>query len=254
VCDRCSNARAAAAEAAAAAAEAAAAAAAAGYGDEDDEAVMTGDGDDDGYGDEDYGWESYGMSFALSFAGAGVDYGRSDEYEGNLRLEALMGGSVQFAANDIERAAPLVPGDAEAGCREAMGVCPVCLESAPDLPRLRRASGCGHAFCAPCIERWLDANISCPVCKHDVTEGAGGGRRMVTDERPAVDVSGLDGLTSALGGLSAGVLDAIRGAAEGGGDGFHHTGSALRILLGANWTTGLPNAVADGAAGAGAGA
>jgi hypothetical protein len=42
--------------------------------------------------------------------------------------------------------------------------CAICQEAGPALTdplRLR----CGHVFCSPCIERWLDRSAACPTCR-----------------------------------------------------------------------------------------
>ncbi|KAL4451793.1 hypothetical protein ABPG75_007455 [Micractinium tetrahymenae] len=33
--------------------------------------------------------------------------------------------------------------------------------------------GCGHTFCEPCIETWLDKGTTCPVCRKPISEGSG---------------------------------------------------------------------------------
>jgi len=48
--------------------------------------------------------------------------------------------------------------------------CPVCLceyEEGDD----RMLLPCMHGFHAPCIRKWLEQNVKCPVCKADVREG-----------------------------------------------------------------------------------
>ena len=38
--------------------------------------------------------------------------------------------------------------------------CPVCLDAATAI-----TTACGHAFCATCIETWVKANPTCPMCR-----------------------------------------------------------------------------------------
>lgn len=33
--------------------------------------------------------------------------------------------------------------------------------------------GCGHTFCEPCIETWLDKGTTCPVCRKPISDGSG---------------------------------------------------------------------------------
>ena len=49
--------------------------------------------------------------------------------------------------------------------------CPVCLEDfGPD--RRARGLGCGHGFCQPCLDRWLESNNTCPVCRAPTSSAA----------------------------------------------------------------------------------
>jgi pyruvate/2-oxoglutarate dehydrogenase complex dihydrolipoamide acyltransferase (E2) component len=54
------------------------------------------------------------------------------------------------------------PARAEA---EEEDVCAICFEL-PSPPA--RLEGCSHAFCAPCIERWVGRCSKCPLCKREV--------------------------------------------------------------------------------------
>ncbi|VFQ75752.1 unnamed protein product [Cuscuta campestris] len=44
--------------------------------------------------------------------------------------------------------------------------CPICLTEFEAHEWLRRLSWCLHAFHAACIDRWLDGNETCPVCRY----------------------------------------------------------------------------------------
>lgn len=54
--------------------------------------------------------------------------------------------------------------------------CPVCLEDLPEEGSPQRALlRCGHTFCAPCVDKWLERSRACPVCRADaVRDGSVG--------------------------------------------------------------------------------
>ena len=212
---------------------------------EDDERERVGDGaggdggdggDGGGYysGGDDDDTGPYGQVWSHSWVqtwdnggAAHLLFGGDDDYDENIRLQAMMGGDVLVGAEDVELAAPLAPdGAAE------MGSCPVCMDTAAEVPSVRRAHGCGHLFCGPCIERWLGGSVACPVCKNDVTAGGGGGRRAMAD-RAAPAPSSASAFAALTGDQAA--------TAE---HGFHHLGMMLQILA-----TALRPAEGDGAAG-----
>ena len=39
--------------------------------------------------------------------------------------------------------------------------CPVCFENREEIQKL----DCGHSFCKPCINTWLEAHNTCPCCR-----------------------------------------------------------------------------------------
>jgi hypothetical protein len=63
---------------------------------------------------------------------------------------------------------------------EAMGMCPICLESlsGTDIedqgqeddvsPRTAIKLNCGHVFHRECLHEWLHKNMSCPICRETV--------------------------------------------------------------------------------------
>ena len=78
-------------------------------------------------------------------------------------------GTVPVGVSDINAVTDLVaarecPGDA---------VCTICRETlnhaGADTP-VRRIRRCQHAYCAECIERWLQRNKKCPMCRLAVDE------------------------------------------------------------------------------------
>jgi hypothetical protein len=44
--------------------------------------------------------------------------------------------------------------------------CPICLED--DDTAVWKETPCGHRFHGRCVERWLHAKGSCPMCRHQV--------------------------------------------------------------------------------------
>uniref|UniRef100_A0A0D9XYX4 RING-type E3 ubiquitin transferase n=1 Tax=Leersia perrieri TaxID=77586 RepID=A0A0D9XYX4_9ORYZ len=56
-------------------------------------------------------------------------------------------------------------GGGGAGAREQ---CAVCIAAVKEGDTVRRLPACGHAFHAPCVDSWLRAHATCPVCRADV--------------------------------------------------------------------------------------
>ncbi|XP_020552631.1 putative RING-H2 finger protein ATL21A isoform X2 [Sesamum indicum] len=44
--------------------------------------------------------------------------------------------------------------------------CPICLEEYKESERLRRIHNCHHCFHACCLDKWLQTEITCPVCRN----------------------------------------------------------------------------------------
>ncbi|XP_008782069.1 RING-H2 finger protein ATL56-like isoform X6 [Phoenix dactylifera] len=57
--------------------------------------------------------------------------------------------------------------------------CAVCLEGFRKGERCRALPGCGHAFHAPCIDRWLVRSPACPICRRGVAAAAVVPDRMI---------------------------------------------------------------------------
>uniref|UniRef100_A0A0D9XYX5 RING-type domain-containing protein n=1 Tax=Leersia perrieri TaxID=77586 RepID=A0A0D9XYX5_9ORYZ len=70
------------------------------------------------------------------------------------------------------------------GLGEEEEECAVCIAAVKEGETARRLPACGHAFHAPCIDGWLRAHATCPVCRADVkvavvVVGGGGGGAAV---------------------------------------------------------------------------
>ena len=95
----------------------------------------------------------FGSAFAWSVYQTYEERRRREDYAAATRqlqvVEDLRDGSGAFAAES----------------------CPVCLEDfGPD--RRARGLGCGHGFCQPCLDRWLESNNTCPVCRAPTSSAA----------------------------------------------------------------------------------
>eukprot|EP01130_Rhizamoeba_saxonica_P017546 TRINITY_DN8530_c0_g1_i1.p1 TRINITY_DN8530_c0_g1~~TRINITY_DN8530_c0_g1_i1.p1 ORF type:complete len:390 (+),score=94.56 TRINITY_DN8530_c0_g1_i1:25-1194(+) len=62
--------------------------------------------------------------------------------------------------------------------------CPICLEDFEEDTDTKLLP-CGHSFCSPCIDRWLEETPTCPICRFDLRnrdrDGSGpynGGEKM----------------------------------------------------------------------------
>ena len=101
------------------------------------------------------------------------DLGDGDlSYEELLDLEERMGGPVARGASaSVIEALPETrhragKGAGGAGPTSAES-CSVCLEEYAEGDRMRTLP-CGHQFHSRCIDRWLQNNRACPICKKDV--------------------------------------------------------------------------------------
>jgi len=48
--------------------------------------------------------------------------------------------------------------------------CAVCQDSLTSEQEGRKLNACGHWFHRGCIDTWLNTNVNCPVCRHDIRE------------------------------------------------------------------------------------
>ncbi|XP_040385846.1 RING-H2 finger protein ATL79-like [Oryza brachyantha] len=75
---------------------------------------------------------------------------------------------------DVDAAIPAFEyrkGSSSGGAAEQ---CAVCISVARRGETVRRLPACGHAFHAPCIDGWLRAHATCPMCRADVKVAGGG--------------------------------------------------------------------------------
>lgn len=52
--------------------------------------------------------------------------------------------------------------------------CAICQDVLQPEQEGRKLNACGHWFHKSCIDTWLDGNVHCPVCRHDIREPAAG--------------------------------------------------------------------------------
>lgn len=50
--------------------------------------------------------------------------------------------------------------------------CAICQDVLQSDQEGRKLNACGHWFHKHCIDTWLEGNVHCPVCRHDIREPA----------------------------------------------------------------------------------
>jgi hypothetical protein len=50
--------------------------------------------------------------------------------------------------------------------------CAICQDVLQPEQEGRKLNACGHWFHKSCIDTWLEGNVHCPVCRHDIREPA----------------------------------------------------------------------------------
>jgi len=50
--------------------------------------------------------------------------------------------------------------------------CAICQDALTSEQEGRKLNACGHWFHKSCIDTWLQGNVHCPVCRHDIREPA----------------------------------------------------------------------------------
>ena len=48
--------------------------------------------------------------------------------------------------------------------------CAICQDNLQPEQEGRKLNACGHWFHKHCIDTWLEGNVHCPVCRHDIRE------------------------------------------------------------------------------------
>jgi hypothetical protein len=48
--------------------------------------------------------------------------------------------------------------------------CAICQDALTSEQEGRKLNACGHWFHRSCIDTWLQGNVHCPVCRHDIRE------------------------------------------------------------------------------------
>ena len=48
--------------------------------------------------------------------------------------------------------------------------CAICQDTLQPEQEGRKLNACGHWFHRSCIDTWLEGNVHCPVCRHDIRE------------------------------------------------------------------------------------
>ena len=48
------------------------------------------------------------------------------------------------------------------------GACAICQENMDNTEQIRRLNRCHHMFHDDCIGTWLQQNVHCPTCRHDI--------------------------------------------------------------------------------------
>ena len=87
------------------------------------------------------------------------------EYDLNLMLEEMMGGSVEIGVSHFE--------DVIEKCENVQegSLCVICQEELTKMKEeheIVQLKDCKHMFCKSCISTWFDKNRKCPLCMHEV--------------------------------------------------------------------------------------
>ncbi|CAN6477580.1 unnamed protein product [Victoria cruziana] len=98
--------------------------------------------------------------------------------------------------------------------------CAVCLSEFADHDRLRLLPNCAHAFHLSCIDTWLMANSTCPLCRGSIVD-MHGLMAIVYDSHDDADPDGCDARDSDGHG-DGDLVDGRRKSCDADGAGHHH--------------------------------
>lgn len=101
-----------------------------------------------------------GGMFSDLFAGGGG--GGGDGLQGFLNQRVPVYPSVQ----EIDRATTLF----RAGSNRQGDICTICQDDIDINQEIRILDHCSHSFHRDCIDTWLQGNVNCPTCRHDIRE------------------------------------------------------------------------------------
>uniref|UniRef100_A0A0E0LCB1 RING-type E3 ubiquitin transferase n=1 Tax=Oryza punctata TaxID=4537 RepID=A0A0E0LCB1_ORYPU len=107
---------------------------------------------------------------------AGDDSGGGDPFP----VEALPPAYAYVGRSDDGGATATASGGRECECA-------VCLGAVRDGEMVRRLQACGHVYHAECIDRWLAAHRTCPLCRREIDPG-----KLATGAPPAPSQQQVD--------------------------------------------------------------
>jgi hypothetical protein len=99
------------------------------------------------------------------------------ERNGELQLHATGGAATNTAARlPAFKYSGTVKHNVTGGREEAAATCSVCLGAFQLEEKVRLLPACLHLYHAECIDLWLDAHSTCPICRSDTDPAVGVGR------------------------------------------------------------------------------
>ena len=140
----------------------------------------------------------------------------------------------QGISGDALSAIPIVKYTEPEGDEEP-GTCAVCLDDLEEGVEVRKIP-CNHMFHVPCLDKWLERSVTCPMCKADLRTG------IVGDPNASAPPDDDGSASSAAAGSGAGAA-AAAAAAVGPGPG---PGPGVGVGAGAPAAGARPMMVDDG--------
>lgn len=101
---------------------------------------------------------------------AGVQHMNPDDmtYEQLLQLEEENGGRVKTGLSQAEIAKiPLITWRFKNDTTKGSETCSVCMDIFKYGDKVKELKRCKHAFHSKCIDKWLEGENKCPICKQD---------------------------------------------------------------------------------------